>query len=63
MWLIFQNDNTLYEVIVSNLPEDKEPAKVKCRLKQLCENSGGRVGFITKTLCSIKFPTIEFAAR
>ncbi|EEB14807.1 conserved hypothetical protein [Pediculus humanus corporis] len=60
---IVQNDNTLYEVIVSNLPEDKEPAKVKCRLKQLCENSGGRVGFITKTLCSIKFPTIEFAAR
>lgn len=58
-----QKDNAIYEVIVSNLPEEKEPGKVKSRLKQLCENSGGRVGFISKTLCSIRFPSIEFAVR
>ncbi|KAK6624222.1 hypothetical protein RUM44_011081 [Polyplax serrata] len=60
---IVQKDNAIYEVIVSNLPEEKEPGKVKSRLKQLCENSGGRVGFISKTLCSIRFPSIEFAVR
>lgn len=58
-----KNGNTIVEVIVSNLPEEKEPAKVKNRLKQLCENSGGRVGFISRTMCSIRFPAMEFATR
>lgn len=51
------------EVIVSNLPQDKDISKVKNRLKKLSDNCGGRVGHIIYDRAVIRFPTIEFASR
>jgi meiosis arrest female protein 1 len=51
------------EIIVSNLPEDKDQSRVKNRLKQLSGNCGGRVVAITKSTATIRFSTGEFAAR
>jgi meiosis arrest female protein 1 len=51
------------ELVVSNLPEDRDQSRIKHRLKQLSENCGGRVVAITKSTATIRFSTGEFAAR
>jgi meiosis arrest female protein 1 len=51
------------ELVVSNLPEDKDQNRIKNRLKQLSGNCGGRVVAIAKSTATIRFSTGEFAAR
>ncbi|XP_069692388.1 meiosis regulator and mRNA stability factor 1 isoform X2 [Periplaneta americana] len=51
------------EIVVSNLPEDKDQMRVKTRLKQLSGNCGGRVVAITGSSATIRFSTNEFALR
>lgn len=51
------------DLVVSNLPEDKDQARIKNRLKQLSGNCGGRVIAITKSTATIRFSTGEFATR
>ena len=58
-----QSNNQPMEIVVSNLPEDKDQARIKIRLKQLSENCGGRVVAITKSTATIRFSTGEFASR
>ncbi|XP_034248491.1 meiosis regulator and mRNA stability factor 1 isoform X2 [Thrips palmi] len=59
----FKSGNQPMEVIVSNLPQDKDLSKVKNRLKKLSDNCGGRVGHIIYDRAVIRFPTVEFASR
>ncbi|XP_023712451.1 meiosis regulator and mRNA stability factor 1 isoform X5 [Cryptotermes secundus] len=58
-----KSSNKPVEVIVSNLPEDKDQSRIRNRLKQLSVNCGGRVVAITKSTATIRFSTGEFAAR
>jgi len=58
-----QTANQIVEVMVSNLPSDKEPTRIKNRLKKLSDNCGGRVGTISGESALIRFPTFEFAVR
>ncbi|KAJ9585358.1 hypothetical protein L9F63_002855, partial [Diploptera punctata] len=51
------------DMVVSNLPEDKDQSRIKNRLKQLSGNCGGRVIAITKYTATIRFSTMEFASR
>ncbi|XP_046394485.1 meiosis regulator and mRNA stability factor 1 isoform X2 [Ischnura elegans] len=51
------------EVVISNLPDDKDETRIRNRLKQLSDNCGGRVGSINKTSASIRFPSLEIAHR
>ncbi|XP_071443436.1 meiosis regulator and mRNA stability factor 1 isoform X2 [Hetaerina americana] len=55
--------NQPVEVVISNLPDDKDEVRVRNRLKQLSDNCGGRVGSIFKTSASIRFPSMEIANR
>ncbi|RZF43498.1 hypothetical protein LSTR_LSTR005234 [Laodelphax striatellus] len=52
-----------YEVLVSNLPANREPNKVRGRLKRLAENCGGRVGYVVGLQTTLRFPSLEFALR
>jgi len=58
-----KSNNQPMEIVVSNLPEDKDQARIKNRLKQLSGNCGGRVVAITKSTATIRFSTGEFATR
>ncbi|XP_021942540.1 meiosis regulator and mRNA stability factor 1 isoform X2 [Zootermopsis nevadensis] len=51
------------EIVVSNLPEDKDQTRIKNRLKQLSGNCGGRVLSIIKSTATLRFSTGEFATR
>lgn len=55
--------NNPVEVIVTNLPTGYDPAKIRNKLKRLSENCGGRVGIITDQSTTIRFSSMEFAAR
>lgn len=55
--------NNPVEVTVTNLPTGYDPAKIRNKLKRLSENCGGRVGIITDQSTTIRFSSIEFAAR
>lgn len=51
------------ELMVTNLPVTKSPGKLKCRLKQLSENCGGRVTSINGGTAVLKYPTTNAALR
>lgn len=55
--------NQLFELVVSNLPVNCDPLKIRGRLKRLAENCGGRVGHIIGLTSTVRFPTLEYALR
>ncbi|XP_026275264.1 meiosis regulator and mRNA stability factor 1 isoform X2 [Frankliniella occidentalis] len=59
----FKSGNQPVEVIIFNIPPDKDMGKVKNRLRKLSDNCGGRVGQIIYDRAIIRFPSIEFATR
>jgi meiosis arrest female protein 1 len=59
----FQSNNQPVDIVVSNLPEDKDQTRIKNRLKQLSDNCGGRVVTLSKSSATIRFATGEFATR
>ncbi|XP_014205726.1 meiosis regulator and mRNA stability factor 1 [Copidosoma floridanum] len=52
-----------YDLLVSNLPEDKEAMGIKRRLKQLSYNCGGRVVQIRQSSAVVRFSNKETADR
>ncbi|KAK3909373.1 Meiosis regulator and mRNA stability factor 1 [Frankliniella fusca] len=59
----FKSGNQPVEVIIFNIPPDKDMGKIKNRLRKLSDNCGGRVGQIIYDRAIIRFPSIEFANR
>lgn len=61
--------NTLFQgtescdLIVSNLPDEKDASVIKRRLKQLSENCGGRVIDVQSNTAVVRFPTQSSADR
>lgn len=53
------------EVIVRNLPQSYDHAKLKNRLKQLSDNCGGRVVYVCLETGNavIRFSTLDIAVR
>jgi len=52
-----------YDLLVNNLPDDKDFAIIKRRLKQLSENCGGRVIDVQPNTSIIRFTSQSFADR
>ncbi|KAL7299894.1 hypothetical protein TKK_0007222 [Trichogramma kaykai] len=52
-----------FDILVNNLPEDKETSKIKHRLKQLSYNCGGRVIQIRSNMAVVRFTSQELAER
>lgn len=53
------------EVIVRNLPKGYDPVRLKNRLKQLSDNCGGRVVFVSLELGTavVRFNNLDIAVR
>ncbi|XP_078035098.1 meiosis regulator and mRNA stability factor 1-like protein isoform X2 [Augochlora pura] len=52
-----------YDLLICNLPKDKDVSSIKRRLKQLSENCGGRVLEIQSTNAVVRFTSQIFAER
>ena len=52
-----------YDLLVSNLPEDKDVVGIKRRLKQLSNNCGGRVIKVCSDAAVVRFCSKESADR
>lgn len=52
-----------YDLLIYNLPEDKDVVSIKRRLKQLSNNCGGRVVQIRENVAVLRFCSKESADR
>ncbi|XP_063240697.1 meiosis regulator and mRNA stability factor 1 isoform X1 [Bacillus rossius redtenbacheri] len=51
------------ELLVSNLPDDRDPGRVRLRLKKLSDNCGGRVVAVSSSSATIRFSNHVCASR
>ncbi|GLH10689.1 Limkain-b1 [Gryllus bimaculatus] len=58
-----KQSNQPVEVIVYNLPAEKDSNSVKSRLRQLSDNCGGRVTALKQTCATIRFTSFDVANR
>lgn len=58
-----KQSNQPVEVVVYNLPADKDSNSVKMRLRQLSDNCGGRVTTLKHTCATIRFASFDIASR
>lgn len=55
--------NESFDLLVSNLPEDKDVTGIKRRLKRLSNNCGGRVVEVQSNAAIVRFISKEYADR